>query len=162
MKNLIARILVASFLMLTLLILLPSTILLFTRGAEVVTPSEVASQPKAPAVITLPSLDANGDLKAQNQRIADMVSAYTQEVAGYTQQVNAYTATLQGYKAYLDSPAAGGWTKRYILVVKETLMPVYSTFVTALLGYIFVKALALTMDNRTRAAHGQPLMPLEF
>jgi hypothetical protein len=76
--------------------------------------------------------------------------------------VAAYSQAVQAYKAYLDSPAADVQAQRYKLIVKDTMLSVYSTFVTALLGYVFIKAGTQVIDNYIRAARNQPMQPLQL
>ena len=153
MKTLIATILITSFVVITLLILIPSALLLLSREPDAQFPAELAAVPKPPTQLSLPPLEPKGDTKAQLELDKELISAYSNEVSAYTQHVTAYSQGVQAYKAYLDSP--GVRTQRYKLIVKDTMLSVYSAFLTALLGYVFIKAAAQVIDNRIRIAHSQ-------
>ena len=163
MKELIQWILLGLFVGLIVLVLIPSSTILFGIGGEsTVKLQEPPTPPVPPNPLTLAPLDPKLDLEAQVKVYTQQVNAYTQQVAGYAQQVSAYTQQVNVYKTFAESTGKSRQAATYELVVKNTLLSLLNTFVAFLLGYVFVKAGANMVDNFIRAKNGQPVESLKL
>jgi hypothetical protein len=142
MKTLIQWTLLVLFVSLGLFILIPSYhVLSSAGGGGTITLKEPPEPPSPPNPLTLPTIDPKLDLKVQEEQVkahTQQVNAYTQQITAYAQQVSAYSQHISAYKTYADSSVKSPRTSAYQLVVKDTLLSLLNTFITVLLGYVFV------------------------
>jgi hypothetical protein len=120
------------------------------------------SPPTTPNPITLAPFDPELDPQKQVDVYTQQVNAYTQAVTAYTQQVSAYTQEVDAYKTFGELSDNSRQTALYQLVVKDTLLSIFNSFLTALLAYAFVRGAASVINNYNLVSQGQPAEPLKF
>lgn len=98
-----------------------------------------------------------------NLNLEEQVKAYTQQISGYTQQVNAYKAYMDNaYKVYGEAANKSHGLEVYKTVVKDSLISLLSTLLSALVGFAFVKAGAELVRNYIAAKNGQPVSQIKL
>ena len=165
MKTLVQVLLLIWFVALSVFVFIPSFVVLRDARNAVNAEESLPTLPPAPVALVLSSVDPKLDPKKQEAIVkvyTQQVAAYTQQVVVYTQQTTSYRDRLTVYKANLDAAARANEVQPYTLVVKDVIVPLATTFATALLGYVFVKAGAQLIDNRIRASSNQALRPLDL
>jgi len=130
------------FLLIALVVLIPSWLLLSGANAAVAT-RETPRPPDRPSLKEVTWIDPKEPAATLGQR----VETYKQQVLLYTQLVQAYDKETAAYSKYLDDRAKGACStcppkpsETYALIVKDTVSPMVNSFLAVLLGYIFVNA----------------------
>ena len=126
-------------------------------GAPTLPRTGEASQPGIPAPPEAPQAPTFGalDLAKDAATLPQQVSALQQQVALYSHQVTAYQHRVDAYKSQIAAtdPRARQITA-FNTVVKETIVPLLTPILTALVGYAFVKAGAEVAAAKIAAQHG--------
>ena len=128
-------------------ILVASFLLLRSSAGNIGEVKDPPIPPSPPSPITLAPFDPELDSQTQVDIYTQQVNAYTQQVAAYTQQVSAYTQHIDAYKTFGDSLNNSRQSAVYQLVVKDTLLPILSTFISAFLAYVFVNTSAKILES---------------
>ncbi len=136
----------------------------FSR-ASMPLPESLTVLPTPPAPPITPTLQVvqtdqpTETIEVQVAVLTKQVEAYTQEVTSYTQAVNGYTQQVAVHKTYLEASTADDTRQAsaYTSVIKDTLLPIASTILAALLGFVFTSAAADTIKTglALRAAQSQ-------
>jgi len=122
------------FAILTAGVLIPGISLLYYSRPE----QEIKSPPPYPPAPMIASPPLPGSESAQVEIYKLQVAAYTHQVSAYTQQVSAYKEEVTAYNIYA-SHLKNTRSATYSLVVKDTLIPLLTAFLTALLSFVFVR-----------------------
>jgi len=72
----------------------------------------------------------------------------------YKQTVEAYSKSINAYNTSSNAVQKSNKHAAYELVIKETLMDLLTKFVVAFLGFAFVKATAIVINNFLRMKKG--------
>lgn len=145
------------FLLIALVVLIPSFLLLFGADALAIS-AETPKPPERPSLKEVTWIDP----KEPAATLAQRVETYKQQVLLYTQLVQAYDKEVAAYNKYLEDRAKGTCntcppkkSETYSLIVQDTIAPMVNTFLAALLGYIFVNAGAQLLNNYLRSKRGE-------
>jgi ABC-type glycerol-3-phosphate transport system permease component len=141
------------FIVVSLMVLVPSfTMLINASPDSALDAIPIPPSKPEPLKISIPAnLDDN-----QVKALGNQVSAYTQQVASYSSEVSAYTQQIVAYKLHAET-AKIKMSNAYDTVVKGTLATLFTTFFTALLGYVFVRVGTGVIDNFIRYKANKPL-----
>jgi hypothetical protein len=158
-KNIARIVLLLWFILIALLVLIPSGRLLFgERKASDL--GKIPSPPDPPSLKDVTWINPSEPAATLTQR----VEAYKQQISLYTQFVQAYDKQVTAYGNYLDHKAKESCgecppkpSEQYSLIVKDTVGPMINNFLTALLAYIFVNAGTQLIGNYLRAKNNQPI-----
>ena len=131
MKHFLQYLLIAWFLIVSVLVLVPSVTMLWC-GCEM-TPIKAPPEPPAPP-----------------EELSD------HSLEWYTQQVAAYQKHLDAYKTYMAGLGQTPRQQAYDAVVTKTLLPLLDKFIVALLGFVFVVSTTVIVDNELRMRRNFP------
>lgn len=125
MEKFVQFLLIATFVLLLGLVVVPS-IQLWNATAPKLSPPEVPLRPK--------------------EFTADSSKQYADQVTAYERAITAHCKMIE----------AGSFEKEsYELVIKDTISSIFAKFVTALIGFAFVRASANVVNNMLRIRNGQ-------
>jgi hypothetical protein len=154
MKKTVQIILIIWFIIINLYILIPSFIVLQGLNLE----NQSVAIPIPPSPLSLTPLNLTVSLDSQKEQ----VNAHTQQVNAYTQEVNAFIQQVNAYKAYLESSNKFNQHTKYGLVVKDTLVALLTSLLTALVSYVFINASAGLANNYILAKNNKDVQPIQF
>lgn len=150
--------LIGWFILINLFIFVPSFLVLCESWSETDSTTQKAPEfPTAPTFVVEP-LNTSLDPESQKKQI----EALTQRVIAFTQQVTLYTQQVNAYKAYGDTANKSRRLETYKTVVKDSLVSLFSTLLTALVGYVFAKGGVELVNNYIRAKNNQTVEPIKF
>jgi hypothetical protein len=156
----IARVLLLLwFILIGLLVLVPSGRLLF-GGRKAPLLGKTPVPPDPPSVKDVTWIDPKEPAATLTQR----VEVYKQQASIYAQLVQVYEKQVTAYGKYLDQRAKDSCnecppkpSEEYSLIVKDTVAPMVNNFLAALFVYIFVNAGAQLITNYLRAKNNQTI-----
>lgn len=96
---------------------------------------KVVEPPATPQAPTFASVQKN----YPTETLEIQVTVFTKQVELYTQEVNVYTQHIAASKTYLEASTAdeSRFATAFTLVIKDTLLPIASTILTALVAFAF-------------------------
>lgn len=159
MKKTIQYLLIVWFIIFSLLIFVPSFLVLYEGWSYTnSTPQKAIDIPTKPEPLKLEALNTTLDAEGQKKQIESMtsrVNAYTQEVSAYIQQLNAY-------KSYTENAGKWRFLEAYQNVVKDSLVSLFSTLLLSLLPFALTKVGAELVNSYIGVKHGHPPKSIKF
>jgi hypothetical protein len=155
-KTVVRIVLVAWFVIVNILILVPSFLVLWAPEAENRLTLQTPERPKPPDVMALVNKDADSTARATQVTFAGHVTTmYGHQAGVYMQQVNAY-------KTNAELLAKSPDRSRYQLVVKDTLVPLLTVFFSALITFAFINGTSSLINNHNLLKHGKDPQPINL